>query len=47
MKLEEKMMKQINQCLNLRKAIEQLIKENLLVQKLMESNMTLTVLRFH
>ena len=43
-KIENKMMKQINQCLNLEKSIEHLIKKNLFVQKLMELNMTFNVL---
>ena len=45
--IRRKMMKHINQCLNLGNVIKHLIKQNLFVQKLMEPNMTLTVLRFH
>ena len=37
-KISKKMMKQINYCLNLIKSIKHLIKQNLLVQKLMELN---------
>ena len=43
-KIENKMMKQINQCLNLEKSIEHLIKKSLFVQKLMELNMTFNAL---
>ena len=45
--ISKKIMIQINYYLNLRKLIEYLIKQNLFLQKLMEPNMNLTVLRFH
>ena len=45
--ISKKMMKQINYCLNLKKSIEDLIKQNLFLQKLMELNTNLIFLRFH
>ena len=45
--ISKKLMKQINYCLNIKKLIEYLIKQSLFLQKLMEPNMTLTVLCFH
>ena len=45
--IRKKMMKQKNQCLNLGKQIEHLIKQNLFVQKVMELNISLIGLLFH
>ena len=44
---KKKMMKQINDCLNLRIEMRHLIMQNSFVQKLMELNTTLIFLRFH